>query len=360
MSSTAGLGDLLFGRLDLLERDDIDAGRRREFDVFFLFLHRHPRARRALEHGPALRADDRILVEVEELGAAVLTLAFGSEFGFGHGDQFPVVQERFFGALRLVGSLRLSMRFPRRSTGVAPMLRARRRDGRRKCENASPRVSVPLSPPFQATPRCARSRGRPLQGRSRPPGDKSISHRAFIFGLLTCGETRSRACSRATTFCAPARPARRSAPRSNASRPADGGSAGPGLGALVAPRATLDFGNAGTGSRLMMGVVGGHGITATFDGDASLRKRPMRRILDPLRLMGAEVLSQGEGGRCPIVLRGRARSGADLYRTPVASAQIKSAVLLAGLNARGVTTVDRNAKPRATIPRRCWRISAPR
>jgi 3-phosphoshikimate 1-carboxyvinyltransferase len=114
---------------------------------------------------------------------------------------------------------------------------------------------------------------------------------------------------------------------------------GPGLGAILPPRETLDFGNAGTGSRLMMGVVGGHGVTATFDGDASLRKRPMRRILDPLRLMGAEVLSEAEGGRCPIVLKG-ARDPAPIeYRTPVASAQIKSAVLLAGLNAPGATTV---------------------
>ena len=89
----------------------------------------------------------------------------------------------------------------------------------------------------------------------------------------------------------------------------------------------------------MMGVVGGHGVTATFDGDASLRKRPMRRILDPLALMGAEVLSQAEGGRCPIVLRGASEPAPIVYRTPVASAQIKSAVLLAGLNARGATTV---------------------
>ncbi len=114
---------------------------------------------------------------------------------------------------------------------------------------------------------------------------------------------------------------------------------GPGVGAVLPPRATLDFGNAGTGSRLVMGVVGGHGITATVDGDASLRKRPMGRILDPLRLMGAEVLSQAEGGRCPIVLKGVRDPAPILYRTPVASAQIKSAVLLAGLNARGVTTV---------------------
>jgi 3-phosphoshikimate 1-carboxyvinyltransferase len=114
---------------------------------------------------------------------------------------------------------------------------------------------------------------------------------------------------------------------------------GLGIGSLLAPRGVLDFGNAGTGSRLMMGVVGGHPIAATFDGDASLRKRPMRRILDPLRLMGAQVISEGEGGRCPITLKGADEAAPIVYRTPVASAQIKSAVLLAGLNARGVTTV---------------------
>jgi 3-phosphoshikimate 1-carboxyvinyltransferase len=112
-----------------------------------------------------------------------------------------------------------------------------------------------------------------------------------------------------------------------------------GVGSLLAPDQTLDFGNAGTGARLMMGVVGGHAVTATFDGDASLRKRPMRRILDPLALMGAQVLSQAEGGRCPLVLRGTAEPAPIVYRTPVASAQIKSAVLLAGLNALGATTV---------------------
>ena len=137
----------------------------------------------------------------------------------------------------------------------------------------------------------------------------------------------------------PARLARRSAPSPSVSGQAHGEFAAQGSGRCSPPRETLDFGNAGTGCRLMMGVVGGHGITATFDGDASLRKRPMRRILDPLRLMGAQVLSEAEGGRCPIVLKG-ARDPAPIeYRTPVASAQIKSAVLLAGLNAPGATTV---------------------
>jgi 3-phosphoshikimate 1-carboxyvinyltransferase len=114
---------------------------------------------------------------------------------------------------------------------------------------------------------------------------------------------------------------------------------GAGLGSLLQPQEPLDFGNAGTGTRLMMGVVGGHAITATFDGDASLRKRPMRRILDPLVLMGVEVLSETEGGRCPIMIRGTAEPAPIEYRSPVASAQLKSAILLAGLNSPGRTTV---------------------
>ena len=114
---------------------------------------------------------------------------------------------------------------------------------------------------------------------------------------------------------------------------------GMGIGSLLPPRDTLDFGNAGTGSRLMLGVVGGHPLRARFDGDASLRKRPMRRILDPLTLMGVTVIEQAEGGRCPLVIEGTAEPAPIEYRTPVASAQIKSAVLFAGLNSPGRTTV---------------------
>jgi 3-phosphoshikimate 1-carboxyvinyltransferase len=114
---------------------------------------------------------------------------------------------------------------------------------------------------------------------------------------------------------------------------------GVGVGGLREPAATLDFGNAGTGSRLMMGVTGSHPITATFDGDASLRKRPMGRILAPLEKMGAVVVSEGEGRRVPLTIRGPRDALAITYETPVASAQIKSAVLLAGLNAAGHTTV---------------------
>jgi 3-phosphoshikimate 1-carboxyvinyltransferase len=182
-------------------------------------------------------------------------------------------------------------------------------------------------------------RGRALEGRVRPPGDKSISHRAFIFGLLSCGETMVEGLLEGDDVLRTGQACKALGAAIERLGPGRWRIQGPGLGALLAPRGTLDFGNAGTGARLMMGVVGGHGITAIFDGDASLRKRPMGRILDPLRLMGAQVLSEAEGERCPIELQGVRDPAPILYRTPVASAQIKSAVLLAGLNARGVTTV---------------------
>jgi 3-phosphoshikimate 1-carboxyvinyltransferase len=112
-----------------------------------------------------------------------------------------------------------------------------------------------------------------------------------------------------------------------------------GVAGFAEPQAPLDFGNSGTGCRLVMGAVAGCPITAVFDGDASLRSRPMRRVLDPLELMGARVASGGEGGRLPLTISGARDPLPVTYRTPVASAQIKSAVLLAGLAAPGVTTV---------------------
>ncbi|WP_406855625.1 3-phosphoshikimate 1-carboxyvinyltransferase [Alsobacter sp. KACC 23698] len=178
-----------------------------------------------------------------------------------------------------------------------------------------------------------------LQGRVRAPGDKSISHRAMIFGLLTVGETTVEGLLEGEDVLRTAEACRALGATVARTGPGAWRIQGVGVGGLREPAGSLDFGNAGTGARLMMGVVGGHGITATFDGDESLRKRPMRRILDPLTLMGAQVLAEAEGGRCPITLRGAVDPLPIEYRTPVASAQIKSAVLLAGLNAPGRTVV---------------------
>ncbi|MDO9439362.1 MAG: 3-phosphoshikimate 1-carboxyvinyltransferase [Beijerinckiaceae bacterium] len=182
-------------------------------------------------------------------------------------------------------------------------------------------------------------RSGPLRGALKPPGDKSISHRALIFGLLCVGETPIEGLLEGDDVLRTADACR--ALGAHVERLGEGRwrVEGAGLGSLIQPAGALDFGNAGTGTRLMMGVVGGHAITATFDGDASLRKRPMRRILDPLVLMGVEVLSEAEGGRCPIVIKGTAEPAPIEYRSPVASAQLKSAILLAGLNSPGRTTV---------------------
>ncbi|MGH6800871.1 MAG: 3-phosphoshikimate 1-carboxyvinyltransferase, partial [Methylocella sp.] len=181
--------------------------------------------------------------------------------------------------------------------------------------------------------------GGPLHGRVKPPGDKSISHRALILGLLCVGETKivglleGGDVLRTAAVCAAlgAKVERRGEGRWSVR--------GCGIGSLLAPSKTLDFGNSGTGMRLMMGVVGSHPITASFDGDASLRKRPMQRVLDPLCLIGAEILAQTQGGRCPILLKGTSEPVPIVFSPPVASAQIKSAVLLAGLNSPGRTTV---------------------
>jgi 3-phosphoshikimate 1-carboxyvinyltransferase len=121
---------------------------------------------------------------------------------------------------------------------------------------------------------------------------------------------------------------------------------GVGVGGFRAPEGVLDFGNSGTGCRLVMGAVAGCPVTATFDGDASLRTRPMKRIFDPLELIGAHVLSVTDGGRLPLTLAGARDPIPIVYRTPVPSAQIKSAVLLAGLAAPGETTVVENEASR--------------
>src|ERR1700676_2666037 len=184
----------------------------------------------------------------------------------------------------------------------------------------------------------ARSSG-PLAGKVRVPGDKSISHRALILGALAVGETRISGLLEGEDVLNTAKAMRELGAQVQRTGDVVWGVRGVGVAGFAEPQVPLDFGNSGTGCRLVMGAVAGCPITAVFDGDASLRGRPMRRVLDPLGLMGARVGASGQGGRLPLTLLGARDSLPILYRTPVASAQIKSAVLLAGLAAPGVTTV---------------------
>ncbi|MGR9555834.1 3-phosphoshikimate 1-carboxyvinyltransferase [Rhizobium leguminosarum] len=189
-----------------------------------------------------------------------------------------------------------------------------------------------------SAPRPATARKSPgLTGSVRIPGDKSISHRSFMFGGLASGETRITGLLEGEDVINTGR-----AMQAMGARIRKVGEQwlieGTGNGALLAPDAPLDFGNAGTGVRLTMGLVGTYDFRSTFIGDASLSKRPMGRVLNPLREMGVQV-SASEGDRLPVTLRGPGTPSPIRYRVPMASAQVKSAVLLAGLNTPGVTTV---------------------
>ncbi|XIA65797.1 3-phosphoshikimate 1-carboxyvinyltransferase [Bradyrhizobium sp. TZ2] len=188
------------------------------------------------------------------------------------------------------------------------------------------------------TPLESRSSG-PLAGKVRVPGDKSISHRALILGALSVGETRISGLLEGEDVLNTAKSMQALGAQVERTGPFAWQVRGVGVAGFAEPASPLDFGNSGTGCRLVMGAVAGCPITAVFDGDASLRSRPMRRILDPLELMGAKAGEAEEGGRLPLTLHGARDPVPILYRTPVASAQIKSAVLLAGLAAPGVTTV---------------------
>jgi 3-phosphoshikimate 1-carboxyvinyltransferase len=188
------------------------------------------------------------------------------------------------------------------------------------------------------TPLESRASG-PLSGEVRVPGDKSISHRALILGALSVGETRISGLLEGEDVLNTAKSMQALGARVERTGPFAWLVAGVGVAGFAQPASPLDFGNSGTGCRLVMGAVAGCPISAVFDGDASLRSRPMRRILDPLELMGAKAGESKEGGRLPLTLHGARDPVPILYRTPVASAQIKSAVLLAGLAAPGVTTV---------------------
>ncbi|ADZ72601.1 3-phosphoshikimate 1-carboxyvinyltransferase [Polymorphum gilvum] len=180
--------------------------------------------------------------------------------------------------------------------------------------------------------------GSALQGRIRVPGDKSVSHRALMFGALAVGRTTVRGLLESEDVLNTAGAMR--AVGARIERSAEGVYAidGAGLGSLLEPEHVIDFGNAGTGVRLTMGILGTHPIAATFVGDASLSRRPMGRVLDPLRQMGTSVIARS-GDRLPLSIRGPEVALPLTYRVPMPSAQVKSAVLLAGLNAPGETTV---------------------
>ncbi len=170
------------------------------------------------------------------------------------------------------------------------------------------------------------------------PGDKSISHRSIMLGALAEGETRISGLLEGEDVLATAAAVR--AMGASVERLGEGEWRvhGVGVGALLQPVGALDMGNSGTSTRLLMGLVASHPITATFVGDASLSGRPMGRVIEPLSRMGADF-SSSPGGRLPLMLCGASPAVPIEYRLPVASAQVKSAILLAGLNTPGITTV---------------------
>src|SRR3984885_468772 len=181
-------------------------------------------------------------------------------------------------------------------------------------------------------------RSGPLHGRARVPGDKSISHRALILGALTVGETRISGLLEGEDVLNTGKAVR--ALGATVERTGLGAWRlhGVGVAGFAEPAAPLDFGNSGTGCRLMLGAGAGCPIPASFDGDASLRKRPMRRVLEPLERIGAHTLTANDG-RLPLQLAGARGPIPIVPEPPVATAPLKSAVLLAGLAAPGETVV---------------------
>ncbi|MFC0202335.1 3-phosphoshikimate 1-carboxyvinyltransferase [Paracoccus rhizosphaerae] len=178
----------------------------------------------------------------------------------------------------------------------------------------------------------------PLKGLALVPGDKSISHRALILGAMAVGETRITGLLEGQDVLDTARAMVAFGAQVTQHGPGDWSVHGVGVGGFRSPEGVIDCGNSGTGVRLIMGAMATTPITATFTGDASLSRRPMARVTDPLAQFGARITTR-EGGRLPITIEGAQDPVPVTYRTPVASAQIKSAILLAGLNVPGDTVV---------------------
>lgn len=193
-------------------------------------------------------------------------------------------------------------------------------------------------------PATFRAPGNGLSGQITVPGDKSISHRALMFSALAVGRSRVDGLLEGEDVLATAAALRAMGARIERDDAGVWHIDGVGVGGLLQPETALDMGNSGTSTRLLMGLLASHGLTATFIGDASLSKRPMGRVTEPLSLMGAEFTAS-PGGRLPLTMRGAVPAVPIEYRLPVASAQVKSAVLLAGLNTPGITRV---IEPEAT------------
>lgn len=181
-------------------------------------------------------------------------------------------------------------------------------------------------------------RAAPLTGTALIPGDKSISHRALILGALSVGETKVTGLLEGQDVLDTAAAMQAFGAEVVQHGPGAWSIHGVGVGGFAEPAQVIDCGNSGTGVRLIMGAMSTTPITATFTGDASLRGRPMGRITDPIALFGAQAYGR-KGGRLPMTIVGAARPVPVRYATPMPSAQVKSAVLLAGLNAPGETVV---------------------
>jgi 3-phosphoshikimate 1-carboxyvinyltransferase len=186
---------------------------------------------------------------------------------------------------------------------------------------------------------------RSLRGRCRVPGDKSISHRVLILGALAVGRTRIRNLLEGDDVLRTAAALRALGARIERSRDGLWSVHGAGIGGLTEPAEVLDLGNSGTGARLLMGAVATLPFASFFTGDESLRRRPMARIVEPLTRIGARFVTR-DGARLPLAVVGTASPMPITYTLPVPSAQVKSAVLLAGLNAPGETTVIEPAATR--------------
>ena len=184
----------------------------------------------------------------------------------------------------------------------------------------------------------ARRTAGPLRGTIRVPGDKSISHRALMFAGLAVGETRIQGLLEGEDVLCTAAAMRALGAEIIQDAPGQWRVAGRGIGGLVEPDGVLDMGNSGTAARLLCGILASHDLFAVMTGDASLRRRPMRRVTEPLAACGARFQSRA-GGRLPLAIQGAQDALPLEYTLPVASAQVKSALLLAGLNAPGWTRI---------------------